>query len=325
MNLIIDQTDAKLLEILQNRFPLVKRPFDVIASDMSSTSAEVISRISRLKEQGIIRQISAIFNSTALGYKSSLIACRVDERLLDDIGAEISRHEGVSHCYSRDAAYNLWFTMTLPPEIPLQEEVDAWVSAAGVRDYMNLPALKLFKIGVFLRMTEHSMLASAGALGEVDARHLSGVEREAVRILQQDMLLTDEPFKDVVLHSTLTVDELLRFAESFLADGTMRRFAAVLRHRKAGYLTNAMVCWNVGLGDIDRVGELFAEEPAVSHCYRRPESPDWPYPLYTMIHSKTEENLQEIIGRLSAVSGISDRLVLRTIKEYKKSRVMYFV
>ena len=122
----------------------------------------------------------------------------------------------------------------------------------------------------------------------------------------------------------MTEDELLAHAADFLKTGVMRRFAAVLWHQRAGYRANAMVCWRAEPHGIEAAGAALARHPAVSHCYERPTSADWPYSVYTMIHCRDDHELQRTIAELASRSGLSDFRVLRTVKEYKKSRVVYF-
>jgi DNA-binding Lrp family transcriptional regulator len=122
----------------------------------------------------------------------------------------------------------------------------------------------------------------------------------------------------------MTECDLLDRAQAFLSSSVMRRFAAVLKHTRAGYRSNAMVCWRVEDDRIDEIGARFASHPAVSHCYRRPTSPDWPYPLYTMVHCRSAGELDRTIQELADLSGLHDYLVLRSLREYKKTRVRYF-
>ena len=322
----IDPIDAQLLDILQKDFPIVSRPFDAIARTLCITPGEVISRINSLKASNIIRQISAIFDSQAIGYNSALAAFKVCDSRIDQVARDISRHSGVSHCYSRDADYNLWFTITLGPGEDLSKEVESLVRAAAIDDYMFLPAVRVFKIGVFFGISLESDNPAVRSSSQPKGKHLplSHSQIAAVRALQRDIPIVDRPFASLASLQNLTEQELLERAHYFLEAGMMRRFAAVLRHRRVGYSANAMVCWRVDEQDIERVGRLMAENSAVSHCYQRPISDQWPYALYTMIHARSDELIAKVISELSASTGINDPAVLRTINEYKKSRVVYF-
>ena len=330
-----DNTDARLLDMIQAEFPLGSRPYDEIAARIGTDARDIIERIGRLKSNRIIREISAIFDSAALGYRSALVAFRVGEGEVGAVAANVSAHAGVSHCYSRDAAYNLWFTITLPPESDLDSEIESLAAQAGVQSHMVLPAGRVFKIGVFLPMSGGAAIPS-GASNVIlsEAKNLPRVprsaqddaelDRAAIRALQHDLPLTDQPFADLAAKFGLTEDTLLDRARSLLDCGVMRRYGAVLRHVRAGYRANAMVCWGVLPNEVEEVGARLAAHPSVSHCYERPTYPDWPYTLYTMVHARTDAELDRIVDELAESAGGVDYSILRSVKEYKKSRVRYF-
>ncbi|MHB9036021.1 MAG: siroheme decarboxylase subunit beta [Armatimonadota bacterium] len=322
----MDKIDARILELIQREFPLSARPFDLIASMISTTPEDALSRIRAMKSDGVIRQISAIFDSAALGYVGALIAFKVADDMLEPVASAVSAHPGVSHCYARNADYNLWFTLTVGPDDDLDTQVRGLAVLDGVQSHIVLPAVKVFKIGVFLKMTEgDSPGLLSGTTGERQKPfNLSPEDRAAVRALQTDLPLTEAPFTDQAREAGLSVDELLERGRAFLDTGAMRRFAAVLRHREAGYKFNAMVCWRVAPDMIDAMGSKFAQHPVVSHCYERPTFPDWPYALYTMVHARSKDELDRMISELVAASQNSEHLVLETVAEFKKTRVQYF-
>lgn len=328
MNKAPDTIDARLLDILQSEFPLNRRPFAVIADRLSISPEDIMLRISRLKSDGIIRQISAIFDSAALGYQSVLVAFKVDDHKyeIDSIAQNVSRHPGVSHCYSRDAKYNLWFTLTVGSGSDLECVISELANFDGVESYLILPATRVFKIGVFLRMADNKRMQpifKSANSGHAPVQ-LSPEDLAAVKALQRDLPVVEAPFAALAEDAGMLDDDLLDHARRFLDNGVMRRFAAVLRHQHAGYKCNAMICWKIERDMVEKTGLRFAQDSSASHCYERPTSPDWPYSLYTMVHARTEDELQSIIGRLAQLAEGAEHIVLRSIKEYKKSRVVYF-
>lgn len=328
--------DKQLLDLLQSDFPIVPRPFDELAGRLGISASEVIERVGRLKGEGIIRQISAIFDSAALGYTSELVAFQVDPRALDQVAAAVSAHKGVSHCYSRDADYNLWFTITLGPDENLGEAVDTLSRTPGVVECLRLPQTRMFKISVILDVTgqnatKRATTASRPVKTAAERGHLDERFHPFIRILQRDLPISATPFGDMAASADLSEAELISAANKLISLGAMRRFAAVLRHADAGFAHNAMVCWQAPADSIESAGTTLAEHPSVSHCYERAISPGWPWPLYTMIHCRTESELQRVIRELhSSVRGVvrsADQVqyrVLRTLREYKKTRVTYF-
>jgi hypothetical protein len=104
----------------------------------------------------------------------------------------------------------------------------------------------------------------------------------------------------------------------------MRRFSAVLYHRKAGFWANAMGVWKVPEERIDEVGNMFAHYQAVSHCYQRPIYEDWPYSIFSMVHGRSVEECENVLDAMAEETGITERLSLYSTREYKKTRVRYF-
>src|SRR4029078_10679117 len=106
--------------------------------------------------------------------------------------------------------------------------------------------------------------------------------------------------------------------------GFLRRFAAILYHRRAGFKSNAMGVWNVPDDRVAEIGPVMASFKAVSHCYQRPTYPDWPYTIFTMVHGNSDEQCEEILGAISSTPGIADYRSLYSTREYKKTRLRFF-
>ena len=128
---------------------------------------------------------------------------------------------------------------------------------------------------------------------------------------------------------SVSENDVLERLRAWRADGTVRRFGAMVRHRKMGFSLNAMTVWDVACEQADQAGRLFAQAPCVSHCYRRPKAQRWPYNLYTMVHAKSQQQLDQAIAglrRIAAQAGIvaSEPLALVSTKEYKKTSMRYF-
>ena len=104
----------------------------------------------------------------------------------------------------------------------------------------------------------------------------------------------------------------------------MRRFAAVMNHRSAGYKANAMGVWAVPDDGLEELGPRMAGFAFVSHCYRRPTYEDWPYSVFTMVHGHNARDCEQTIAAIQAETGVEDYALLWSVKEYKKTRVRYF-
>ncbi len=326
--------DAKLLGLLQESVPFVPRPFEAIGKACDLTETEVLERLISLKQSKVIRQISAIFDTRSLGYASSLVAARVAPEQLDTAVAVINSHPGVSHNYLRNHEFNLWYTIAVPPtsKLGLQGTVDQLHRLSGAETTRLLPTLKLFKIGVRFDVEGSAKPGDRSQpkyteASRREAAPLSATEIEFVRLMQRDIDLVPQPFVAVADALGLSFEEAVAIHADFLASGRMRRFAAVLHHRKAGFGANAMGIWAGPQDDpaaLKAIGEKMASFSAVSHAYQRPTYPDWHYNLFTMVHGKSEEECEQTLGAIAEATGITDRHALYSTKEFKKVRVRYF-
>ena len=333
MSTVTDPLDIKLLGLLQTEVPLVERPFATLADQIGSSEKEVLEHIQNLKTANVIRQISAIFDTRSLGYASSLVAAQIDPSRVDEAAAIINQHPGVSHNYLRNHSFNLWYTIAISPlsKLGLDETVELLHRQSQARSTRLLPTLKLFKIGVKFDVGGDSRPDDLDAPTYTEKSRtsdiaLTPIQVEFVRIMQRDLPITPTPFVDFAKELGVTLAELQAMHRQFLDSGKMRRFAAVLHHRRAGFSANAMGVWAVPGNDdeVDRVGALMAGFRAVSHCYRRPSYPDWPYNIFTMVHGKSQEECEQTLTTIAEKAAIRDHSALYSTKEYKKVRVRYF-
>ena len=142
----MDDQDRQLLNRLQSHFPLTANPFQTLGAELGLTEPEVLSRISRLKETGIIRRIGASFDSRALGYASTLAAMQVPEPRLSEVVAVVNSFPGVTHNYRRNHDYNLWFTLIAAGAPEIEGILREIQERTGGLPLLNLPAQRVFKI-----------------------------------------------------------------------------------------------------------------------------------------------------------------------------------
>ena len=332
----MDITDRNLLNLIQGNFPLVDRPYAALGQELEISEQEVIDRLTELKRQNVVRQISAIFDTRRLGYKTTLVAFAYEPEKLHEGALFINRHPGVSHNYAREGSYyNLWFTLAVPPDGDLQSTV-AWMAEnTEALNYRVMPTIRFFKIGVNFDMVKQKGAAynyNPDGIGEKPANNdwntavpVAEEEKAVIRELQEDLPLIPRPFDDMARRLSMTTDQLYALAQEFQERKIMRRYSTVLHHRRSGFRANAMIVWKVPPERSEEVGMLMAEHPAVTHCYERPTFPDWPYTHFSMVHATTQEGCEEVAGEIGASTGITDRMLLYSTREYKKTRVRYFV
>ena len=334
----MDLLDRKLLNLVQSGFPLADRPYQELALKFGVDEDELMERLAALRRGNVVRQISAIFDTRRLGYKTSLVAMAFPPGKLHKAALRINEHPGVSHNYAREGSYyNLWFTIAVPPGESIDTTVDGMASVTGAEATRAMPTIRFFKIGV-----NFDMVARKGAAydyyspdgykdGEDKLRDwnkvvpVSEFDISAIRELQEDLPMVASPFDDMARRLSIDTGRLFEIAREFQERGIMRRYSAVLHHRKAGFRANGMGVWKVPPERSEEVGKLMASNPAVTHCYERPTFPDWPYTHFTMIHATSRPGCEEVATEISSSTGIDDYTVLYSTREYKKTRVRYFV
>ena len=316
----------ELLYQMQHAFPLSQRPFRDLAQTLGSSENEVIDTVQRLKEEGIIRQTSAIFDTKRLGYKSSLVAFKVPEEKIEYAANIINAHPGVSHNYLRNHDYNIWFTMAVAPDskLGLEKTIDILKEKSGADDAIILPTLKMFKIKVQMDTTGKRAKKEKVHKASHKEIDLTPEHIEVIKALQKDINIIEEPFAEITDALGISHEKLFKIADELKDAGVMRRFATILNHRKAGFGANAMSVWSVPQEQGEEIGRQLAEFSAVSHCYLRPRYPNWPYNLFAMVHAKTQEECDSLIEEMAAETGLQDYSKLYSTREFKKQRLVYF-
>ena len=333
----MELVDRKLLNIIQSRFPLVEEPYQHVAGELGITEAEVVDRLRALRASNVVRQISAIFDTRRLGYKTSLVAMAFEPGNLKGAASKINEHPGVSHNYAREGSYyNLWYTVAVPPGESIEDTVNGMAEATNAVSFRLMPTIRFFKIGVNFDMVEKKGAAheyySPDGYGNGSrnadwnvAVALSDFDIEAIRELQEDLPMISRPFDAMAERLGITVQQLFEVAREFEERQIMRRYSAVLHHRNAGFKANGMGVWKVPEERSEEVGIRMAAHPAVTHCYERPTFPDWPYTHFTMIHATSKAGCEKVANEISEATDITDYLMLYSTREYKKTRVRYFV
>jgi DNA-binding Lrp family transcriptional regulator len=326
----LDELDKRLLNLLQGSFPIAPRPYAAVAESAGIPEEEVLARTQRLLDERIIREITPIFDTRVLGYSSMLVAARVDPENPWRAAKIINSHPGVSHNYLRDHDFNIWFTIATEPGSPLGLDgtLDVLQRLTGAESVRQLPTLRLFKIRMDLEM-ERGTEALAAVAESVDHREpeaieLSDLDIAVIRATQGPMEVVPEPFVSPAAELGIAQDDLLAHLESMRERRALRRVAAILFHRRAGFSANGMGVWRVPEERILELGPRMASFRGISHCYQRPTYADWPYSVFTMAHGRSKEECDAILDSIAADTGIEERRTLYSSTEFKKCRLRYF-
>jgi DNA-binding Lrp family transcriptional regulator len=326
----LDELDKRLLNLLQGSFPLAPRPYAGVAELAGVSEEEVLRRARRLLDERIIREITPIFDTRVLGYKSMLVAARVDPENPWQAAKIINSHPGVSHNYLRDHDFNIWFTIATEPDskLGLDGTLEVLERLTGAESVRQLPTLRLFKIRMDLEMEKGTDALSAAAQAsepaEPEAIELSELDVAVIRAAQGPMEAVPEPFAAAAAQLGLTQERLLDHLEGMRERRALRRVAAILFHRRAGFSANGMGVWRVPQERVMELGPRMASFRGISHCYQRPTYPDWPYSLFTMAHGRSKDECDAILDSIAEDTGIEERRTLYSSTEFKKIRLLYF-
>jgi siroheme decarboxylase len=326
----LDELDRTLLNLMQGSFPLQARPYDAIADAASIDEQHARERVLNLLDNRIIRQVTPIYDTRALGYSSMLVAARVDPEHPWRAAKIVNSHPGVSHNYLRNHDFNMWFTLAVEPDsrLGLDGTLDVLKELTGADSIRQLPTLTLFKIRMDLEMQgDTAALASEGVAQEpvdLGAVEYDELDVAVIRATQGDMPVIPEPYAPAAQRLGIDVESLLEHMRGMQERGLLRRVAAILYHRRAGFSANGMGVWKVPPDRISELGPRMAAFRGISHCYQRPTYEDWPYSVFTMAHGRSKDECDAILDAIADQTAIHERATLYSSTEFKKIRLLYF-
>jgi siroheme decarboxylase len=326
----LDDLDRRLLNLMQGSFPLEARPYSAVAAAAEIPEEEAMRRVQRLLDERIVRQVTPIYDTRALGYSSMLVAAKVDPEHPWRAAKIVNSHPGVSHNYLRNHDFNMWFTLATEPDskLGLEGTLEVLQRLTGAESIRQLPTLQLFKIRMDLEMEgDTKALASEGVAQEpveLQAAEYDETDIAVIRATQGDMPVTAEPYAAPARTLGMTVEGLLEHMRGMRERGILRRVAAILYHRRAGFSANGMGVWKVPPERIGELGPRMAAFRGISHCYERPTYADWPYSVFTMAHGRSKEECDAVLDAIAAQTGIHARATLYSSTEFKKIRLLYF-
>jgi DNA-binding Lrp family transcriptional regulator len=326
----LDDTDRRLLNLMQGRFPLEPRPYARVAAEAGIAEDEALARVRRLLDERIIRQVTPIYDTRALGYRSMLVAARVDPENPWRAAKVINAHPGVSHNYLRNHEFNIWFTIAVERDsrLGLDGTLEVLAREAGAGSMRQLPTLRLFKIRMDLEMVgDTQALASAAVAAEpaeTEPQPYDEWDVAVIRATQGDLPVVPEPYAPAAAALGVAPERLLEHLQGMVERRLLRRVAAILFHRRAGFSANGMGVWQVPEARIPELGPRMAAFRGISHCYQRPTYADWPYSVFTMAHGRSKPECDAILDAIARETGIEQRATLYSSTEFKKVRLLYF-
>src|SRR2546423_1157154 len=237
----LTDSDRALLNVMQGRFPIEPRPYATVARELGIPEADVLARIQELLDKRIIRQVTPIYDTRALGYKSMLVAAKVDPENPWRPAKIVHGHPGVSHNYLRNHDFNMWFTIAVEEDskLGLEGTLDVLARETGAESVRMLPTLKLFKIRMDLEMEQGTdalaTAAEAVAPAPVEKVAYDEVDKAVIRATQGDLPVVPEPYAAAAAEVGMSQEALIEHLLGMQERGILRRVAAILFHRRAGF------------------------------------------------------------------------------------------
>jgi DNA-binding Lrp family transcriptional regulator len=306
----IDEVDARLIDEFQSDFPVAERPFRQVADELGITEEETFERVRRLREDlKVFRRFGAVLNPPVIG-SSTLAAVSAPEDRFDEVAEVINGYRQVNHNYRRDHAWNMWFVVTAGSR-ERRDEILAEIEERTGCEVLNLPMLTDYYIDLEFPVVNGDRFARESLTEtDVDATRISEDARGDLSRLEADLLLeiqsgfplSTTPYRDVADAIGADVSDVLAAVERLLSDGCIKRIGCIVNHVVTGFDDNCMVVWNVPDDDLDDRGMEVGSLPYVTLCYHRPRRPeqDWPYNMFTMIHGREADAVDEKIDELAA-------------------------
>ena len=173
----------------------------------------------------------------------------------------------------------------------------------GAESMRQLPTLTLFKINMNLEMEKGTdalaATVDASPPRELEAQPYDERDIAVIRALQGPMAAVERPYDEAAAELGMPTDELLEHLRGMVDRKLLRRVAAILFHRRAGFSANGMGVWKVPEAEIMETGSRMASFRGISHCYQRPTYADWPYSVFTMAHGRSKEECDAVLDSIA--------------------------
>ena len=296
---VTDPVDQALLDDWQRGFPIVPRPFAVLAGAIGIPEAEVIERLRRQRATGRITRVGATCAPNIVS-ASTLAAVAAPENRIEEVAAIIGAQPGVNHNYLREHDWNLWFVATGPERAHVDAALARIAALTGLR-VLDLRLVRPFNVdlGFALRAGARK---PAEPPAQIDPAAFRPGDRPLLAALMQGLPLDPRPYRELAAGLGLTESAVLERVAALTGAGIVTRLGVIVRHRALGWRSNAMVVWDMEPERITAAGPVLAAHPGVSLCYERvPVTGVWPYRLYTMIHARSRADAMATLTELCAL------------------------
>ncbi len=320
---MLDSINKNLISILQSSFPLVKQPYYEIGKKLNISTEEVIYRLTKYKESGLVREISAIANPHMLGYTTTLVAIKIPSQAIKRGTEIICSHPFISHAYLRNHEFNLWITLAARKDQNIAEEIEKIRLGCNATTAISLPSTRVFKLKAVFDET-NKPLTEPIKKNKPATIELSPKQKRVLKIIQSDLPLSSTPFYELSREMDIRTDEFLDVVRELIGAGVVKRYGASVNHRRLGYEFNAMTCFCLDNKTAESLGKYFSRQEQVSHCYLRKPHKLFPQNFFAMVHCANEVEHSLFMQKVASETGHREYLSLVSEGEIKKQRNRYY-
>ncbi len=296
----LDETTATLLNELQYNFPLTSTPYRDVADRIGLSENEVIAKVKRLLELKVIKRIGFTVNYKSQGKVAALVGVKIRDRSdVLRLKEELLHNPEVTHNYLRDDPdYQVWFTIKAPTyEILNREVFEVLEGKLGLREYVILPSKRVCKVSV-----KYDLLKGIGwskpveTPNEVPRPEELGIPPTLPKDVSR-LKPVSHPYLEIARKYGLSEEELLELVKKMLEKGILRNPGASVDGDKVGFKYNVMTVMRVD--DTDYACKYLREEVwEASHVVERTTPPQWPYPIYFVLHAVRKDLTEKVIERV---------------------------
>lgn len=341
----MDTLEQALLNDYQRHFPLVAKPFEKLATELSATAIDVtekdvIETLGELLTRGKISRVGPVFKPRMLG-ASTLAAMSVPAEKLAKVAELVNGFSEVNHNYEREHRFNLWFVAVAASQLKL-DQVLAQIEQLCGYEVMSLPLVKEYHIDLGFKMNaprckkalaqeilNHQQQSESSTSLQVEKEPIDLAKEEGlIAAIQGGLPLVERPFLALAKQLAISEQQVIKRISRLQDAAVIRRFGVVVRHHELGYRANAMVVWNIADEKIDALGKQLSTESEVTLCYQRPRKGErWPYNLFSMIHGKDRAQVSVYIDELVAKLGLNNVPfeVLFSLQRFKQCGAKYVI
>jgi len=304
----MNNVEYRLLNEFQRGLPLCTHPYEQMARALEIDEAGVIATLKRLRHQGKVSRVGAVFQPNTVS-ASTLAAMLVPEQRLDDVAALVNTYPSVSHNYSRNYRWNLWFVASAKDETALAQVLDDMEARSGC-PMLRLPLVESYHIDLGFDLglapvdnTEARRVAPKSR--RTNTLVLNETEASLAAQLTAGLALVPRPFAELAARAGTSESVAIDTISQWIQDGVITRLGVIVRHHELGYTSNAMVVFDVPDREATEVGLRLARFPEVTLCAQRVRCPpEWPYNVYCMIHGRDEQRVLAQIDVLRERGGL---------------------